>query len=137
MSAESFLLEVITPTAKVFSSEVHSVRAPGHLGEFGVLPGHVPYVTALRPGLLTFEHEGQGRRLLIGAGFAEVGEDKVAVLSELCEEAEGIDGEAAAEAMKADEQVMLENNPSDHEYLDAQADQLLQIARIQAGEARD
>jgi F-type H+-transporting ATPase subunit epsilon len=132
MSADSFLLEVVTPVAKVFSGAASEVRAPGHLGEFGVLPGHADYVTAMRPGMLAFEHEGQPRRLLVGAGFAEVGADKVVLLTDLCEEVDGIDPATAAAAMKADEQVMLDHNPTDHQYLDAQADQALQIARLQA-----
>ncbi|MDP7110386.1 MAG: ATP synthase F1 subunit epsilon [Myxococcota bacterium] len=137
MSADSFLLEVVTPAAKVFSGTVSEVRAPGFEGEFGVLPGHADYVTAMRPGPLTFQHEGQSRRLLVGAGFAEVGTDKVVLLTDLCEEVDGIDPEAAAGSMRADERVMLEHNPSDHEYLDAKADQALQIARIQAADPRD
>lgn len=137
MSGESFLLKVITPKAEVFKGEVLEVRAPGFQGEFGVLPGHVPYVTAVRPGLLTFEFEGQGRRLLVGAGFAEVGTDEVVLLTDLCEEVGGIDRAGTSEAMKADEQVMLDHNPSDHQYLDARADQLLQIARLQASDLRD
>ncbi len=136
MSADSFLLEVVTPVAKVFSGVVSEVRAPGFVGEFGVLPGHADYVTAMRPGPLTFDHEGQPRRLLVGAGFAEVGSEKVVLLTDLCEEVDGIDPTEAADAMKADEQVMLEHNPSDHEYLDAQADQALQIARLLATERR-
>lgn len=137
MSAESFLLKVVTPRAEVFKGEVAEVRAPGFQGEFGVLPGHVSYVSAVRPGLLTFEFEGQPRRLLVGAGFAEVGADEVVLLTDLCEEITGIDRDATAASMKTDEQVMLEHNPSDHEYLDARADQLLQIARLQAVDAPD
>ena len=137
MSADSFLLEVVTPVAKVFSGTVSEVRAPGFVGEFGVLPGHADYVTVMRPGPLTFQHEGQLRRLLVGSGFAEVGSEKVVLLTTLCEEVDGIDPVAVADAMRADEQVMLEHNPSDHQYLDAQADQILQIARLQATDPRN
>ena len=127
-------LEVITPVAKVLSLDVADVRAPGYLGEFGVLPGHVEYVAAMRPGALSFEEAGQTRRYLVGAGFAEVGADKMVLLTDLCEDGGGIDREAATEAMKSAEQAMLEHNPTDHQYLDAQAEQLLQIARIAAAE---
>ncbi len=132
----AFQLEVITPSATVFEGEVQAVTAPGFLGQFGVLPGHVPYITAMRPGLLTFEHGGEIHRFVLGHGFAEVGEGSLRLLTERYEDAAGIDVEAATREMQAAEQVMLERQPNDPEYLDAKATQERQVARLIAAGAR-
>ncbi len=132
MSEGTFTLEVVTPQAKVFSGEVETVVAPGFLGDFGVLPGHVPYITAMRPGLLIFDHEGTHHVYVVGAGFAEVGPNKVLLLTDLCEDAAGVDG-SEAEARLADaERTLVEADPTQHEYLDAEVEMALQVARIRA-----
>ena len=132
MSEGTFLLEVVTPQAKVFSGDVETVVAPGFLGDFGVLSGHVPYITAMRPGVLMFDHGGEHHCYVAGAGFAEVGPDKVLLLTDLCEDASGVDITEAEERLRAAEQVLVDAEPSQHQYLDAQVDMALQVARIRA-----
>ena len=132
--AETIHLEVITPHARVFAGDVETVVAPGFEGDFGVLPDHVAYITAVRAGVLTFEHAGKPHHYVVGAGFAEVSSDKVILLADVCEDAGSVDAATAADAMRQDEQVMLDKDPTAHEYLDAQADQALQIARLRAAE---
>ena len=53
MAEGKLLLEIVTPQGLVFSEEVDEVTANGSEGEFGVLPGHVPFVTTLKIGLLS------------------------------------------------------------------------------------
>jgi len=132
--AATFPLEVITPEAKVFAGEVETVLAPGFYGDFGVLPEHEPYITAMRAGVLRFDHDGRHHFYVVGAGFAEVSPEKVILLVDLCEDASAADARAAAEAMKADEQAMMDNDPDTPAYLDARADLDLQIARTRASE---
>jgi len=132
--ADTFPLEVITPDAKVFAGDVETVLAPGFHGDFGVLPEHEPYITAVRAGVLRFEHEGRHHFYVVGTGFAEVSPEKVILLVDRCEDAAGSNAAEAAAAMKVDEQAMLDNDPGDPAYLDAQADMDLQIARMRAAE---
>jgi len=132
MSEGTFLLEVVTPQAKVFSGEVETVVAPGFLGDFGVLPGHVPYITAMRPGVLMFEHGGTHHIYVAGAGFAEVGSDKVLLLTDLCEDASNVDVSAAEARLEAAEKALVDSDPTQHEFLDAEAELALQVARIRA-----
>lgn len=132
MSEGTFLLEVVTPRAKVFSGEVAAAVAPGFLGDFGVLPGHVPYITAMRPGVLMFDHGGTHHVYVAGAGFAEVGPDKVLLLTDQCEDARGVDLSDAEARLEAAEKVLVESDPSRHEYLDAEVEMALQVARIRA-----
>jgi len=126
----SFDLVVITPERTVFDGVVHAVTAPGFLGQFGVLPGHVPYISAIKPGLLSFVHDGRTHRYVLGHGFAEVGTDKVQLLTERYEDAATIDVADATARMQAAEKVMLEKEPSDPEYLDARAAQEMNCARV-------
>jgi F-type H+-transporting ATPase subunit epsilon len=86
------LLEVVTPKGTKFSGEVDEVTAPGVRGEFGVLPGHVAFVSALKEGTLTYRERGSSTKksLTIGPGYAEVsGQDKVVVLTQSAADAAG------------------------------------------------
>lgn len=56
--ARTMKLEVITPQRVVYSGEVTSVSVPGVLGYIGFMPGHVPYVVAVQPGVLSFRPAG-------------------------------------------------------------------------------
>ncbi len=76
-------LEVVTPKGTAVEADVDEVTAPGLAGEFGVLPGHTPFLTALREGRLTWRGRGGEGTLNIGAGFCEVdGKDRVIVLTQ-------------------------------------------------------
>ena len=101
--AEVIMLEVVTPERRVVHEEVTELTAPGLLGEFGVLMGHEPFVTVLRPGLLHYRRAegGDERTLAVGKGFAEVVEDRVTLLVEVCEGAREIDRARAERARDA------------------------------------
>ena len=75
-------LEVVTRTGVALRTEVEEVQAPSVAGEFGVLPGHLPLLAALKSGVLTYRSKGESKRGVIGPGFAEVGPDKCLVLCE-------------------------------------------------------
>ena len=80
-------VEIVTPRAIVFQGEADDVAAPGELGEFDVLPMHIPFLTTLRPGTVTVRSKGTVKRFNVGQGFAEAGPDRVVILAESCEEA--------------------------------------------------
>ena len=93
--AERLELKVITPSRVVISEEVDEVIAPGELGEFGVLPGHVPFITLLMPGELKYRKDGTERRFIIWGGLSEVRDDNVTVLTDNVEDPRFVDSEAA------------------------------------------
>src|SRR6266568_7249000 len=95
---ESIHLEVVTPDKRVVSEVVDAVVLPGTEGSLGVLPGHTPLLTTLGIGELTYSRGGARRFVAIAWGFAEVLPDRVSVLAEVAERAEGIDRERAARA---------------------------------------
>ena len=78
----TFLLEIVTPTQIVLSEQVDEVTAPGSDGEFGVLTGHAPLLTILKPGKLSYKIGKDKRHITIGAGYAEAGPDRVIILAE-------------------------------------------------------
>ncbi len=92
------ILEVITPARVVLREEVDEVMAPGILGEFGVLPGHTPFMTMLGIGPLRSGKGGKNVPMAVAGGFAEVGPDKVTILAEAAELPQEIDRERAERA---------------------------------------
>src|SRR6266581_4289097 len=95
---ESIHLEIVTPEQRLVSEIVDEVVLPGSEGSLGVLPGHTPLLTTLGIGELVYRRGGVKRYVAIAWGFAEVLPDRVAVLAEIAERAEGIDRERAARA---------------------------------------
>jgi len=89
--AEKIQLEIVTPNGAALSASVDEVTAPSVSGEFGVLPGHLPLLAALRTGLVTYRQGTQTKRCAVGAGFAEAGPDKLVILTDEYTERERID----------------------------------------------
>lgn len=95
-------LSVVTPGGQALDQEVDEVTLPGLLGEFGVLPGHVPLIAALKSGVLTWKRGIQRGRLALGSGFAEVdGKDAVVVLVQDALAPEEIDRAAVEQTLAA------------------------------------
>ncbi len=93
-------LNIVTPYGQVMEDEVDEVISPGTEGEFGVLPGHVPFVTTLNVGTLTYKKDGRIGRVFINSGYAEVDYNRVLILSDSAEKSEDIDLERVEAAKK-------------------------------------
>jgi len=65
-------LSITTPRGALVDTEVEEVTAAGELGEFGVLPGHVPLMSALKPGVLWYKAKDHQGILALGQGFLQV-----------------------------------------------------------------
>ena len=92
--------ELVSPEKLVFSGEVDQVDVPGAEGDFGVLAGHAPFVTTLRPGILTVHGAEAAQRIVVLGGFAEVSAQGLTVLADVAEAVEGIDRNMIAERIK-------------------------------------
>jgi F-type H+-transporting ATPase subunit epsilon len=87
---------VVTPRGPVVDQETDGVTAPGALGEFEVLPGHVPFLTLLHPGVLILGDKQEQRVFAVSSGFLEVEPDgQVQVLVEQAVPAAKVDVAAA------------------------------------------
>lgn len=91
----SIQVTIVTPSQMAFEGEADEVQLPGWMGELGVLPAHASLLTLARPGIVTLHNAGNTRRLLVGRGVAEVGNDQVTLLVDLCEAPESVDKDAA------------------------------------------
>jgi F-type H+-transporting ATPase subunit epsilon len=95
----SFHFDLITPKGFVFSGEVDQVDLPGAEGDFGVLAAHAPFVTTLRPGIVTI-HGGGDVRMVVNGGFVEVGATGLNVLADLAMPVEDFDRAQLAQEIK-------------------------------------
>lgn len=89
--AEKIELEIVTPAGRALAESVDEVTAPSVQGEFGVLPGHLPVVASLRPGIVTYKQGSESKKVAVGAGFAEAGQNKLLILSEQFAERQNVD----------------------------------------------
>lgn len=80
--SDTIMLEIVTPTGVALRKQVTDVTAPSVAGEFGVMPGHLPLLAALRTGLVTYHESGKEFRLAVAHGFVEVVGDKALLLTE-------------------------------------------------------
>ncbi|MBM4120060.1 MAG: F0F1 ATP synthase subunit epsilon [Nitrospira sp.] len=102
--AGKILLEVVTPEHLLLSKQVDEVIAPGVDGEFGVLPGHAPFLTSLKIGELQYKMDNVWHYMSVLWGYAEVNQTKVTILAEVAEKAEDINVERAAQKVADAEQ---------------------------------
>lgn len=128
--AESLRLEVVTPTRRVLSGRAHEVRIPGALGELGVLPGHTPLLTSLGTGEVTWFDGGEGGRLVVQGGFAEVQPDAVTVLASIAETVDEIDLESARSTLAAAQEKLKTVSADEFDVVDGEL--RLAEARIRA-----
>lgn len=99
--------ELVSPERLVMSGEAEIVTVPGSEGDFGVLEGHAPFLSTLRPGILTVRGKGGAEtRVFVRGGFAEAGPTGLTVLAEQALPVEEIDKAAMeAEIRNAEEDV--------------------------------
>jgi len=98
LGVTSFKLEIVTPQRFIVSDEISELVAPGAEGYFGVLPGHIPFITTLGIGEITYRKASDERHLAVTWGYIEVQGDKVIILAETAERAEEIDTARAERA---------------------------------------
>jgi F-type H+-transporting ATPase subunit epsilon len=114
--AEKLKLELVTPQKKVLSEEVDEITATGKLGEFGVLPGHAPFLSSLNIGEFTYKQDGVVYHMAVNWGYFEVEDDKATVLVQTAERADEIDLERAKAAMGRAEDMLKKLSPEDKQF---------------------
>jgi F-type H+-transporting ATPase subunit epsilon len=102
--AGTFKFELVTPERVAVSENASQVVVPGVEGEFTVLAGHAPLISALRPGVVDATlGESRKMRIFIKGGFAEVGADRLIVLAERAIDVEAIDAATIAAELETAE----------------------------------
>ena len=95
------------------SQKVEQVDVPGSEGDFGVLEGHAPTVSLLRPGILTIKGEQGEQKIVVHGGFAEVSASGLTVLAEVATDVADVDPTALAEHIKTMEESVESMEPGD------------------------
>ena len=129
-------LEIITPERLVLQEEVDMVEARGEMGEFGILPGHIKFLTTIDIGEIRYFKGDKRKHIATSGGFAEVVEDKVTVLVETAELAEEIDIERAKRAKDRAESALRDLAADADEYRLHELALLRAITRISAASQR-
>jgi len=131
--AATFPFRLVTPTGIVFEGDAAEVSAIGPLGEFGILPEHINFITSLVPGILEARlPDGTAMHWVVSGGLAEVKDSVLTVLASSAESPERVDKAAAdAEVQQADE-VFSNTSFYDPSYAAAQDALKLAQARVEA-----
>ena len=124
----TFQFNLVSPEKLLLSGEVNQVDVPGAEGDFGVLAGHAPFVTTLRPGILVIHREGGELRVVVNGGFAEVGPNGLTVLADMAVPIEDVNRDAFAGYVKeAEEAAAAAAAGPARDKLALRADQLRQL----------
>ena len=126
--------ELVSPEKLLLSEDVEMVVVPGVEGDFGVLPGHAPLISEVRPGIIAVFQGGKvEERIFVAGGFAEVTAERCTVLAEQALPIAEID-RGAVEADLKDAREDLADAKSDHERAAAEAAIAVAEAKITAVE---
>src|SRR5260370_10179342 len=117
--------EFVSPENVLFSGDVDQVDLPGIEGDLGVLPGHAPMVTTLRPGVVTIIREARREAVVVVGGFAVMGPAGLTVLADLAVAREDFDLDSLASGIKeAGEDVADCTNDAQRDKMVRRLDQL-------------
>ena len=130
MAEKQLLLEVVTPDRLVLSTEADVVVCPGVEGQFGVLPGHIPFLSALEIGEMYYKAGGKTEYLAVSGGFAEVTGEKVTIVAESAEKGREIDVDRAKRAQERAEKRLATAKTAEVDWARAEAAMRRSLMRV-------
>lgn len=117
----TFLLEIVTPERKVYENDARMIIVKGVEGELGILPNHIPLVTALKIApVLVRKPDGKEQVIAVHGGFMEVRKEKVVILAESAELPSDIDIDRARSAKERAEQRLAKTKQEEVDFKRAQ-----------------
>ncbi|MGI4813345.1 MAG: F0F1 ATP synthase subunit epsilon [Janthinobacterium lividum] len=130
--ASTIKVDVVSAEAQIFSGQARFVALPGEAGELGILPGHTPLITRIRPGAVRIEQEnGDEEFVFVAGGILEIQPGSVTVLADTAIRGQDLDEAKAEQARRAAEEA-LSNTSADFDYAAAQAELTYAVAQLQA-----
>lgn len=125
-------VDVVSAEASIFSGEAKFVALPGEAGELGILPGHTPLITRIKPGAVRIESaEGNEEFVFVAGGILEVQPNLVTVLADTAIRGKDLDEAKASEAKRAAEEA-LQNQSSELDLARAQSELAVAAAQLAA-----
>ena len=130
----TFNLTIVSAERKIFEGEVKQIQATGVEGELGILPGHTPLLTAIKPGIVKFTlKDGKEEVIYVSGGFLEVQPNIVTVLADVAIRGSELDADRIREAKrKAEENIVSHASDVDHDVLVAKLSK--ELAKLRAYE---
>jgi F-type H+-transporting ATPase subunit epsilon len=129
--ADKIRLRVVTPTRLVLDEDVDEVTAIGELGEFGVLPNHIAFLSTLVVGEMSYKQGAERRTLAVSGGYAEVLDNVMTVLAPTAEFAAEIDTTRAQRAKERAERQLAERDAEEKERALAEVALRKALVRLQ------
>ena len=127
--ANTLELEIVTPTATVYSEDVELVTLPGVEGQMGIYPQHVRLMTQLVPGEMIVKKNGQDEFLAVGEGIVEITNDRVSIVTDMAVASNSID-EAKAEEARQRAEARLRETLSSQEVASVNAALARSVAQL-------
>jgi F-type H+-transporting ATPase subunit epsilon len=125
-------VDVVSAEASIFSGEAKFVALPGEAGELGILPGHIPLITRIRPGAVRIEKADGGEEFVfVAGGILEVQPNCITVLSDTAIRGKDLDEAKASDARKQAEEAV-KNAKSDIDLAKATSELAVMAAQIAA-----
>ena len=125
-------VDVVSAEQSIFSGEAKFVALPGESGELGILHGHTPLITRIRPGSVRIEKaDGDEEFVFVSGGYLEVQPDHVTVLADTAIRGHDLDEAKALEAKQRAEEAM-QNRGSDFDLALAQSEFAMAAAQLSA-----
>ncbi|HTD54940.1 MAG TPA: ATP synthase F1 subunit epsilon [Silvibacterium sp.] len=127
--ADTIKLEIATPEAIVYSSDVNMVTLPALEGQIGILPHHIRLITQLVPGEMIVRKDGREEFLAVGEGVIDVSGDSVNIVTDMAIPSDGID-ESKAEQARQQAEARLHEKLSSQEVASVHAALARSLAQI-------
>ena len=125
-------VDVVSAEESIFSGEATFVALPGEAGELGIMPGHTPLITRIKPGSVRVKlTDGSEEFIFVAGGVLEVQPKHVTVLSDTAIRGKDLD-EARAEAARRDVEEAINNAKGDFDMAAAQAELAVFAAQVAA-----
>ena len=103
---------LVMPERELASTEADMVIVPGGEGDFGVLPGHIPMITTVRPGVIELQDDGKATaRFVVAGGFAEVTRERCTVLAEEAQPFEEVSADQLAKRLSDAQEALADASP--------------------------
>ncbi len=123
-------LDVVSAEERIFSGLVESIQVTGSEGELGILPGHIPLLTGIKPGMVRIIKQfGEEHLIYVAGGVLEVQPHSITVLADIAVRAEDLDEQAALASQKRAEDAM-QHAGADFNYAEAAAQLAEAIAQL-------
>jgi len=128
----SIQVDVVSAEESIFSGPARFVALPGEAGELGILPGHVPLITRIKPGAVRIEKADGGEEFVfVAGGILEVQPRHITVLSDTAIRGKDLDEAKASDARRAAEEA-IKNAKSDLDLAKATSELAVMAAQIAA-----